>query len=90
MAVLTAEVTRDEFLHLAAMAELDREELPIDPEAVQAAYRVHRARRVARQRHRRRQRLAGVRFWVVLVVLVGGSAALALTIYREIQSLFGI
>jgi hypothetical protein len=72
------------------MAELDPEEPPIDRDAVRAAYRVHRARRFARQRHRRRQRLAGVRFWVVLLVLVGGSTALALTIYREIQRLFGI
>lgn len=66
------------------------EEPPIDPGAVSDAYRLHRARRRARIEHRRRTKRAGIRFWLVLVLLLVASVAVAVTIWREIQQLFGL
>jgi len=63
---------------------------PVDPDAVRTAYRLHRSRRRARNEHRRRVRHAGVRFWVVLLVLVAAGVVLAVTLWREIQQLFGL
>jgi hypothetical protein len=63
---------------------------PIDPDAVERSYGEHRARRRARDEHRRRTRRAGARFWVVLLVLAVACVALALTTWREIGDLFGL
>jgi hypothetical protein len=63
---------------------------PIDPTAVDRAYRTHRARRRARLEHRRRHRHAGRRFWVTLLLLVTACAALLVTTWNEIQKLFGL
>jgi hypothetical protein len=63
---------------------------PVDPDAVQVAYRTHRARRRARVEHRRRVKRAGLRFWVVLVALLGAGVVLTVTLWREIQQLFGL
>ena len=63
---------------------------PIDPGAIEDAYLLHRARRRARAVHQRRLRLAGVRFWVVLLLLVAASVVLAVTLWREIEQLFGL
>jgi hypothetical protein len=63
---------------------------PVDPEAVELAYRVHRARRRARIAHRRRTKHAGVRFWIVLTVLAAGGVVLTVTLWREIEQLFGL
>jgi hypothetical protein len=63
---------------------------PVDPDAVRSAYRLHRARRRARIEHRRRTKRAGIRFWVVLLLLVAASVLLAVTLWREIQQLFGL
>jgi hypothetical protein len=69
---------------------LDDEPPSVDPDAIRRAYRAHRARRAARIEHRRRTRWAGARFWVVLILLVAGVAALATTTWREIGRLFGL
>lgn len=66
------------------------DEPPIDPGAVREAYRLHRARRRARLAHHRRTRRAGIRFWVVLLVLLVVSVAVAVVIWQEIQQLFGL
>lgn len=66
------------------------DEPPIDPEAVRDAYRLHRARRKARIAHRRRTRRAGIRFWLVLLALLVASVVVAVTIWHEIQQLFGL
>jgi hypothetical protein len=66
------------------------DEPQIDPWAVRNAYRLHRARRKARIEHQRRTKLAGIRFWLVLVVLLVGSVVVAFTIWHEIQQLFGL
>ena len=63
---------------------------PIDPGAIEDAYLLHRARRRARDLHQRRLRLAGMRFWVVLLVLLAASVVLAATLWREIEQLFGL
>ena len=63
---------------------------PIDPGAIEDAYEFHRARRRARVEHRRRLRRAGLRFWVVLVLLVSACVVLGLTLWRQIEQLFGL
>ena len=63
---------------------------PIDPDAIEDAYRYHRARRRARVEHRRRLRRAGLRFWVVLLFLVAACVLLAVTMWREVERLFGL
>ena len=63
---------------------------PLDPDAVSRAYRLHRARRAARDRRRREERWASVRFWLVFVVVVGVTAFLALRTLGEIERLFGL
>jgi hypothetical protein len=67
------------------------DEPPIyDPGAINQAYRLHRARRHARLEHRRESRRAAIRFWLVLGALTGGCLVLAVSIWLEIKSLFGI
>jgi hypothetical protein len=67
------------------------DEPPIaDPDAIRRAYRRERAKRRARVEHRREAKVAGVRFWVVLWVLLFASVILALTIWAQIQQLFGL
>lgn len=63
---------------------------PFDPVAVDRAYLQERARRRARIERTRAQRRAGLRFWVVLLVLVSVSVLLTLTIWREVERLFGL
>jgi len=63
---------------------------PVDPVAVDRAYVLHRARRQARIDHLRASRRAGIRFWVVLLVLLGASSVIGLSIWHEIQRLFGL
>jgi hypothetical protein len=63
---------------------------PIDPAAVEQAYGWHRARRRARVARVRRTRWAGVRFWVILALLVTACIFLALTTWREVARLFGL
>lgn len=62
----------------------------VDDEAVRDTVRLHRARRKARIEHRRRTRRAGVRFWLVLLILLVVSIVLSVTVWREIQRLFGL
>jgi hypothetical protein len=62
----------------------------VDPDAVERAYRRERARRRARIERNRRAKHANVRFWVVLWILLFASAILALTIWSQVQELFGL
>lgn len=66
------------------------EELPIDPEAFARNYRFHRARRAARAKWHREKRWAGVRFWVVLVLVVSVATLLAVWTLSEIERVFGL
>ncbi|HEV2713170.1 MAG TPA: hypothetical protein VGU26_08745 [Gaiellaceae bacterium] len=63
---------------------------PIDPRAVDRAYRFHRARRRAREERVRERSLARVRFWFVLLTLLVLAAYLSLIVWRQVQSLFGL
>ena len=63
---------------------------PFDPVAVDRAYLAERARRRARIERTRARRRAGLRFWLVLLVLLAASLLLTLTIWREIERLFGL
>ena len=61
-----------------------------DPVAVDRAYLHERARRRARIERSRERRRASLRFWLVLLVLVAASVVLTVTIWREIERLFGL
>ena len=63
---------------------------PFDPVAVDRAYLQERARRRVRSERSRARRRAGLRFWLVLVALIAVSVLLTLTIWREVERLFGL
>lgn len=63
---------------------------PFDPVAVDRAYLQERARRRARVEHSRARRRAGLRFWLVLAGLIAVSVLLTLSIWREVERLFGL
>lgn len=66
------------------------DEPPLDPDAVSRSYRHHRARRAARAKRHREKRWAGVRFWLVLVLVVVVAAVIAARTLGEIERVFGI
>jgi len=68
----------------------EEESPPLDPEAVERAYRFHRARRAARQRWHREKRWAGVRFWLVLALALAAVVLLAARTLGEIERVFGL
>ncbi|MGZ4380181.1 MAG: hypothetical protein ACXVZ3_01980 [Gaiellaceae bacterium] len=63
---------------------------PTDPNAVGEAYRFHRARRRAHVRHRQEKRKAGLRYYVVLLMLLLGTLVIAVTIWSQVRKAFGI
>ncbi|HEY7604119.1 MAG TPA: hypothetical protein VH760_07640 [Gaiellaceae bacterium] len=63
---------------------------PVDPQAVDRAYRFYRAQRQAKVEHRRQTKLAHVRFWAVLGLLLLACAVVAVTVWGEIARIFGI
>jgi hypothetical protein len=63
---------------------------PYDPVAVDRAYLQERARRRARVERRRAKRRASLRFWLTVLLLLVASVLLSLTIWREIERLFGL
>jgi hypothetical protein len=63
---------------------------PLDPAAVERAYRLERARRRARGERDRSLRRARLRFLGVLLALLVLAAALGLTAWQQIQQLFGL
>jgi hypothetical protein len=62
----------------------------LDPGAVERAYRRERARRRARDERRTAARSSNARFWVVLAVLAFLTVVIALTVWREVQTTFGL
>ena len=69
--------------------QVEEEEL-LDPTAVHQAYRRERLRRRAREQRARERRLAGLRFWLAVLLVIGGSVFLAVVIWHEIHRLFGL
>jgi hypothetical protein len=63
---------------------------PPDPSAVARAYRLERAKRHVRVERDRERRLAHIRFWLVLVILTSALLLLGLTVWNEIEQLFGL
>src|SRR5829696_8693422 len=63
---------------------------PFDPIAVDRAYLQERARRRARIERSRARRRASLRFWLVLLALLAVTLLISLTIWREIERLFGL
>jgi hypothetical protein len=63
---------------------------PVDPSAVDRAYLQERARRRARIERSRARRRASLRYWLVVLGLLAVSALLVLTVWREIERLFGL
>jgi len=63
---------------------------PLDPHAVERRYLHHRARRAAKARRHRAKRWAGIRFWLVLVLVVVVAALLAARTLGEIERVFGL
>ncbi len=68
----------------------DPREPPVDPEAIDRAYHYHRARRNAKLRRKREKARARLRFVVTFAVLVGLAIFLMLTIWHEVQRVFGL
>jgi hypothetical protein len=63
---------------------------PVDPEAIDRAYHYHRARRNARLRRKREKANARLRFFITFALLVGLALFLLLTIWHEVQKVFGL
>jgi hypothetical protein len=66
------------------------EESPVDPQAIDRAYHYHRARRNARVRRQREKAHARLRFFVTFALLAGLAVFLLLTIWHEVQKVFGL
>jgi hypothetical protein len=67
------------------------EDVPaLDESLVERAYRLERAKRRARSERERARRGAGLRFWLALALLLTLATVLAVTAWREIQTLFGL
>jgi hypothetical protein len=66
------------------------EDPPVDPEAIDRAYRYHRARRNAKLRRKRESAHARLRFVLALGVLAALAIFLMLTIWHEVQKVFGL
>ena len=66
------------------------EEPPVDPEAIDRAYHYHRARRNAKVRRKREKSRARLRFALTMSVLFGLAIFLMLTMWHEVQKVFGL
>ena len=75
----------------SARPEPSTEPVPVDPsDAIRSAYSFHRAKRRVRFERQRRTRQAGLRFTVTLALLVFFAVVLSLTVWNEVQRLFGL
>lgn len=61
-----------------------------DPHAVRRSFVRHRRRRIARIEYRREQKWARRRFWILIGTLLLVAVFLSVTIWEQIQSMFGI
>lgn len=83
-------------LHFSAMAQpapqrqLQTEAPPLDPTAIDQAYRFYRAQRYARRQRQRATRIAHLRYWAALALLLLGCLVLAVTVWAEVRQLFGL
>ena len=63
---------------------------PYDPRAIQRTLIEQRARREARLARKRARGHARIRFFVVVLALLAGAAALGILVWQEVQNLFGL
>jgi hypothetical protein len=82
-------------IRIRGMAEparraLPTEEPPIDPTAIDRAYRLYRAQRRARIERNRERARARLRFLVAVTVLIALALVLLLTLWHKVQSVFGL
>ena len=63
---------------------------PVDPQAVDRAYRFYRASGTPRSNIGGRRRMAHVRFWAFLGILLLACAVVAVTVWGEVARIFGI
>ena len=82
--------TPDESATQPLPAARDKDAPSLDPAAIERAYLRERARRRARSARHENARSSNARFWVVLAVLALITVVIALTVWREIQTTFGI
>lgn len=61
-----------------------------DPVAIHHAFRQHRGRRLARIAYRRELRRSRRRYWFLVSVLFALAVFLSVTIWEQLQSMFGI
>jgi hypothetical protein len=67
------------------------EEAPhYDPRSIERTLLEQRARRESRLAHKRGRRNARIRFFVVILALLGGAVAIGAVVWQEIQKLFGL
>ncbi len=75
----------------APRARPDETAPPIDdPHAVRRAFIEHRRKRVVRIEHRRELKHQRRRFWILVTTLLFLAVFLSVTIWAQIQSVFGI
>ena len=82
-------------IRIRVMAEparraLPTEEPPVDPTAVDRAYRMYRAQRRARIERNRERARARLRFLIAVTVLVALALVLMVTLWHKVQSVFGL
>ena len=63
---------------------------PVDPTAVERAYRLERAKRRARIEAARQRRLQRLRFLWVILILVAICVVFAIAAWQQISRLFGL
>lgn len=61
-----------------------------DPRAVRRRVVLHRRKRIARIEYRREQKWARRRFWILVGTLILVAVFLSVTIWEQVQSMFGI
>ena len=66
------------------------EQRNVDPAALERSISVRRARRRAQIERERERRRARKRFWVLLAALLFYAVFLALTVWDQVQALFGL
>jgi hypothetical protein len=70
--------------------ETPDEPLVLDPKVVAKNYRIARLRRRQRIEQTMRSRHAGVRFWAFMVLLLALSAYFGITVWNQVERLFGL
>jgi hypothetical protein len=66
------------------------EEPPVDPSAVDRAYQLYRAKRRAQVLRKRERARARLRFVVAVAALFTLAIVLMLTLWHEVQTVFGL